>query len=402
MRAHPMSDDAEARRHRLIDAAFAEGDGAAPALLALSSSCCNACGAHSAPNRCARCLDVRYCNVTCQRVDWAAHKTTCRPCRIPDVVSAVADSVQERARGRLIAALEAGKAEVTAAFAAGGAVGAAEWLAQRSARVGLTPAKIAAFKEHGAAGLYREHAAEAACGGTAVSREWASSARAEAYSDALEGLAAKGLWRNIAGLGCGWLEDEDGEGNGTHERGYRWALRAAEHGDGDGLFGSGCALLWGRGTAQDFPRAFDLLQRAGDAGNKDALIFAALMLRGGEEVPNDAAMKDLGRSLALLVQADAAGALGAAAHIAFCHLNGVGVARSWRRGFEWLEKAARNDPTDIVSLQLLARCFRDGFGVKANKAEALRWKALADALPGCDEDFGFACIRRLQMFSAPG
>ena len=42
-----------------------------------AQKCCNHCGANQHLRKCGRCLCSYYCNVHCQRADWAAHKPVC-------------------------------------------------------------------------------------------------------------------------------------------------------------------------------------------------------------------------------------------------------------------------------------------------------------------------------------
>ncbi|KAI8960926.1 hypothetical protein F5Y11DRAFT_247704 [Daldinia sp. FL1419] len=62
----------------------------APCSEMVSKVCMN-CGEGEVELRCSRCKMARYCNVTCQRVDWSIHKRVCEPhdsvrkCPVPDL-----------------------------------------------------------------------------------------------------------------------------------------------------------------------------------------------------------------------------------------------------------------------------------------------------------------------------
>jgi hypothetical protein len=52
----------------------AKGEGAR----ALDATACGECGARDVPSECAACRLVSYCNSTCQRAHWKAHRGVCR------------------------------------------------------------------------------------------------------------------------------------------------------------------------------------------------------------------------------------------------------------------------------------------------------------------------------------
>ncbi|KAI1466734.1 uncharacterized protein F4812DRAFT_432614 [Daldinia caldariorum] len=55
------------------------------------SKVCMHCGERDVNLRCSRCKMARYCNATCQRIDWSVHKKVCefresvRRCPVPDL-----------------------------------------------------------------------------------------------------------------------------------------------------------------------------------------------------------------------------------------------------------------------------------------------------------------------------
>lgn len=67
-----------ARVHALpIDCMFVCASASVSLCLFSAGPSCGACGSTSASMKCGRCKAVCYCNATCQRAHWKAHKTVC-------------------------------------------------------------------------------------------------------------------------------------------------------------------------------------------------------------------------------------------------------------------------------------------------------------------------------------
>jgi TPR repeat protein len=165
------------------------------------------------------------------------------------------------------------------------------------------------------------------------------------------------------------------EGRGVDpDRGAaRHALeQAAALGHGGALYNLGVLALQGNGVAHDFKSAAVFFQGAADAGDIDALFALANLYRTGQGV-------DLDLAHAVKLYKAAADAQDPAAQVEYAIMafNGEGMSKDEAMAAKYFQRAATGG--NPVAANRLARLFAAGRGIAKNLVEAARWHLLARA-----------------------
>lgn len=114
----------------------------------------------------------------------------------------------------------------------------------------------------------------------------------------------------------------------------RWAQRASEQGDADGLWVLGRAYQIGRGVETDMTKAAEYFRRGAELKHPDSMNDYALLLMQGEY-----AEQDEEQGFRLIKQSAEAGYGAAMANLARCYQHGTGCEENMEQAIVWYEKA---------------------------------------------------------------
>jgi TPR repeat protein len=116
---------------------------------------------------------------------------------------------------------------------------------------------------------------------------------------------------------------------------YYWINKAAEAGNRDALVQLAGAFKNGTGITRDPTRCVQLLQQAADSNHLDAQAILGTLMLIGDGIP-----RNLTRGITLLRNAASAGSTLAQWKFALCLKNGIGTVRDNREAEKWFDKAA--------------------------------------------------------------
>jgi TPR repeat protein len=143
-------------------------------------------------------------------------------------------------------------------------------------------------------------------------------------------------------------------------------------GSAEGIYNVGVCWEIGMGSAADVARAAGYFRRAADRGLPQALFKMSVILDSGSGVARDEKA-----SIEYMAKAAAAGHPDAAGIMGLVYLNGLrGQKKNPSEGIKMLNVAA--SAGNVEAMKNIAVVYKDGIGVKASPAEALKWYAIAE------------------------
>lgn len=186
-----------------------------------------------------------------------------------------------------------------------------------------------------------------------------------------------------------------------------WYGQAAQNGDPAGMFKYALMLMEGRQVPRDRPKSDELMKKAADAGNPSAQFNHAQVLvadnpgdrglhlalpyyeKSAEQgiadaqyavaqlymTLTDVGAEKRGRAREWMVRAARAGFDTAQLDMGVWLINGVGGARDFDAGFNWLRVAANRG--NIVAQNKLSHLFINAIGTKPDAIEAAKWYVLS-------------------------
>ena len=350
---------------------------------------CSTCGKHDAALTCSRCSSAFYCDSSCQRTHWPAHKEPCKA-----VVKAVAMSGCDKIATSPVTT-NPGSADYVAALSRGDAGDAAGALVlyERAAEVGHAVAALRAGTAHATgegtvvdaveavrwytrAAVANNAEAQLALGLCLLSGEGVET-DARAATTWLARAAAAGS--DAASLQLGLCYDAGTGVVADKVKAAKWFERAAEGSDADTVadahFQLASLLDLGEGGVElDEARAYRLYTLAAKAGHEDAMFNLGVCYLHGEgvEAQPDEAVKWWRRA------ADN-GHDDAMYNVGICYDNGTGVIADKIEALKWYKQAARKGE-NMEALFAIGLCYEEGSGVSANAKEAAHWFGKATAL----------------------
>ena len=146
----------------------------------------------------------------------------------------------------------------------------------------------------------------------------------------------------------------------------------AEGGDGKAQCGVAECCFHGRGTEQDYARAFEWYVLAAYNGVAGAMDSLGLCYTEGYGCKADPA-----RAVHWYRQAAFKGHGGGMSNLGYCHLTGRGVERDAYEGIYWINLAAEKGHAPAQTL--LGECYLSGTGVDADPAQGRAWLEKAAA-----------------------
>ncbi|MDR1732041.1 MAG: sel1 repeat family protein [Synergistaceae bacterium] len=148
--------------------------------------------------------------------------------------------------------------------------------------------------------------------------------------------------------------------------------KAAEAGMAEGIFNVGVCWEIGMGSEADPRRAAEYFRRAADMKLPQALFKMAVILDAGAGIERNEKA-----SLRYMAQAAAAGHPDAASIMGVLWLNGLrGEKKNPKEGLKMLNVAASKG--NVEAMKNIAVVYKDGIGVKASPADALKWYIIAE------------------------
>ena len=165
------------------------------------------------------------------------------------------------------------------------------------------------------------------------------------------------------------------EGVGTPKN-FSWARECYEKADragsAEGTYNMGICWEVGMGSAADAARAAEYFKRAADMKLPQALFKMSLILDAGTGV-----MRDEKASIDYMARAATAGHPDAAGIMGLVYLNGLrGQKKDLGEGVKMLNIAA--SAGNVEAMKNIAVTYKDGIGVRASPAEALKWYLIAE------------------------
>ena len=250
--------------------------------------------------RCARCCQVFYCDVDCQKAHWAAHRAACKEAAVAIAVERVDSEKDLGGAAALHRAADAGDAGAMTRlglcyeYGQGGvdvdAAEAARWYT-RAVEAHDPPAS--AYYNLGNYNYF-------GCGSEKNLPEAARLFRIAAEMGDLDAQHNLGV--------C--LERGEGVPRNPVEA-FTWQKRAADAGHPEALCSVGVALLYGLGVPEDKPAAIEYYRRAADQGDETATYNLGVCYETGDGVP-----RNLPQAVAWYTRARDAGHPGAVKRLA--------------------------------------------------------------------------------------
>ncbi|MDR1021400.1 MAG: sel1 repeat family protein [Synergistaceae bacterium] len=148
--------------------------------------------------------------------------------------------------------------------------------------------------------------------------------------------------------------------------------KAAQAGSSEGVYNVGVCWEIGMGSAADAERASGYCRRAADMNLPQALFKMSVILDSGSGVARDekASIEYMAKA-AEARHPDAAGIMG------LVYLNGLrGQKKDPSEGMKMLNIAV--SAGNVEAMKNIAVVYKDGLGVKASPAEALKWYTIAE------------------------
>lgn len=151
----------------------------------------------------------------------------------------------------------------------------------------------------------------------------------------------------LLNVGLDKMGDGANTGGRDPELGVRFVKKAAEIGHGQGQFALGMLYLNGKQVEQDFENAMVWLKKASESGYQQAADVIAKFDK--PEAYNNAANREFMRKdkfpdkekvFRLMKHAAESGLAASQSTLGILYMNGVGVAPDYKKGMEWLQKAA--------------------------------------------------------------
>jgi TPR repeat protein len=295
---------------------------------------CAACARADATSICGSCRFVAYCDATCQRAAWAAHKPICK---------AIAANM---ARDAAWVAVECdGCSEKFAPDARRG---------HRCSRCYSTEyCGTACQTSH----WKREH--KDVCKAVGEAAFAAKMSKVEGDPDCMYNVA---------------LAYEHGTGVAADARAaFEWYRKSAELGNLPAIKNLADFFSEGTGVAKDARAAFEWYRRGAEAGESHSQFSLA-----GCYAEGDGVAPDLVAAFKWFHRAAEAGYAPAQVKCGYCLSTGLGVPVDPRAGFEWFSRAAaQGDENGLLNVGV---CFESGEGVARDFLEAHRWFVRADSL----------------------
>lgn len=131
------------------------------------------------------------------------------------------------------------------------------------------------------------------------------------------------------------------------ERAAHWYQQAADKGNCCGLYSLGLCYIYGKGVQQSYEKGFNLLKEAKDKNCE----YAACYLRENYYGPE-------------LVGKASAGDSDAQLKLGGCFLEGLGVEKNPKEGFQWIKRAA--DQENKNALNVIGILYENGTGTAKN------------------------------------
>lgn len=147
---------------------------------------------------------------------------------------------------------------------------------------------------------------------------------------------------------------------------FRYALRAAAHGDPESCYNAGEALLTGTGVKKDEARGFTLCSLAADDGYMKAQFTVANCYLRGKGVQKDSAKGfEIHRMLA------GKGFIKSVFHVAEAYYIGDSVKQDYNEAFRLFTEGASKD--NALCQYYLGECYMKGHGTKKDEDAAMKW-----------------------------
>lgn len=128
-------------------------------------------------------------------------------------------------------------------------------------------------------------------------------------------------------------------------------------------------------SARDYNRAYNLYQRAAEAGNADAVARIGILYFHGTGVP-----KDPVQEVTMYKKAADLGSAEGRNHLGVCYLEGVpeaGIEKDYAKAAELLQASAGQN--SMLGQYNLARCYENGWGVPVDLQQAAHYYELSAA-----------------------
>jgi TPR repeat protein len=191
----------------------------------------------------------------------------------------------------------------------------------------------------------------------------------QAFSEALAG-AERGDPQALLKLGAFYAEGVVVQKNYSKAR--ECYEKAAQAGLAEGIYN--VAVCWevGMGSEADPARAAEYFRKAADMMLPQALFKMSVILDSGFGVGRDEKA-----SIGYMIKAAAAGHPDAAAIMGVVYMNGLrGQKKNAEEGMKMLKMAASSGRVEAI--KNIAVVYKDGIGIKASPADALKWYVIAE------------------------